>query len=401
MSLDRGRHYLAIPGPSVMPDRVLAAMQRPAPNIYEGDLIDMTATIVSDLKWVAGTDRHLAIYVANGHGVWEAALANIAAPGETVLILQSGRFGEGWADVAAGMGITVQALECGPSAAPDPARVEAALRADTEGRIKAVLLCHVDTSTGILTDVPAIRAAMDAAGHPALLGIDCIASLACDRMEMDAWGVDLVLAASQKGLMTPPGLGFVWFSDKAQAVSAGVEVSRHRDWGSRAAPDWYYQHFHGTAPTHHLFALRAALDMLKEEGLEAIWARHDRLARAYWAAIETWGQGGAMRLNVADAGHRSRAITSVQLPDGQAEALRRWCSQELGVTLGIGLGRDPGEDYFRIGHMGHLSAHMVLGVVGVLEAGMLALGIAHRAGGPTEAARVLAQGGVVRTGASA
>ena len=225
MSLDRGRHYLAIPGPSVMPDRVLAAMQRPAPNIYEGDLVDMTATIVSDLKWVAGTDRHLAIYISNGHGVWEAALANIAGPGDTVMVLFNGRFGTGWADIAEGLGVEVVGLDCGLDAAPDPARVEAALRADTEGRIKAVLLCHVDTSTGILADVPGIRAAIDAAGHDALLAVDCIASLACDRMEMDAWGVDVLLAASQKGLMTPPGLGFVWFSDKAKAVADGVEVS--------------------------------------------------------------------------------------------------------------------------------------------------------------------------------
>ncbi|KAA9010219.1 pyridoxal-phosphate-dependent aminotransferase family protein [Histidinibacterium aquaticum] len=390
MTLSQGRHYLAIPGPSVMPDEVLQAMHRPAPNIYEGDLVETTHTIAQDLKWVARTVGHVAMYISNGHGAWEASLANMAQPGEKVLVVANGRFGQGWGEMAREMGIETEVLDFGMSAPADPARIEEALRADTERRIKAVLACHVDTSSSVRNDVPALRAAIDAAGHPALLAIDCIASLACDRYEMDAWGADVTLAASQKGLMTPPGMAFIWFNDRA-AGARTRPLSRYWDWAPRANPEYYYQHFGGTAPTHHLFGLRAALDMLKSEGLEQVWTRHETLASAYWAAIETWSQGGPMRINVSERAARSRAITSVHLPDGQGERLRLWCSENLGVTLGIGLGREPREDWFRIGHMGHVNAHMVMGVVGVLEAGLRALGIPHGEGAGDAAAQALAE----------
>jgi len=391
MSLHHGRHYLAIPGPSVMPDEVLTAMHRPAPNIYEGDLVEMTATLVRDLKWVARTAHEVVMYAANGHGAWEAALANTIRPGEKVLVLASGQFGHGWAEMARRLGIEVDLIDFGMTAPADPARLEQALRADRDHAIRAVLCCHVDTSTGILSDTAALSAARDAAGHPALLMMDCIASLAADRFEMDAWGADVMVSGSQKGLMTPPGMAFVWFGPRAAEARARVAPSSYWDWRPRSAPEFYYQHFCGTAPTHHLFALRQALDMLKAEGLDGIWARHDTLARAYWAAVEAWGQGGAMRLNVPSPAARSRAVTSVHLPGGEGERLRRWCSETLGVTLGLAIGREPRDDYFRIGHMGHVNAHMALGVVGVIEAGLLALGIPHGAGACRAAARVVAE----------
>jgi len=222
MTLSYGREYLAIPGPSVMPDRVLRAMNRASPNIYEGDLIDMAAGLIPDLRRVARTEHHVAIYIANGHGAWEAALANTVAPGEAVLVPATGRFGHGWADMAQGLGIETDIIDFGKSTPLDAGRVEEALRADTTGRIKAVLVTHVDTSTSIRNDVAAVRAAIDAAGHPALLMADCIASLACDVFEMDAWGVDVMVAGSQKGLMVPPGLGFVFFSPKAAEVRGAM-----------------------------------------------------------------------------------------------------------------------------------------------------------------------------------
>ncbi|SLN46867.1 pyridoxal-phosphate-dependent aminotransferase family protein [Roseisalinus antarcticus] len=390
MTLSNGRHYLAIPGPSVMPDEVLAAMHQPAPNIYEGDIVTLMEGVTRDLKTIAGTTGQVALYGANGHGVWEASLANVAAPGDMVLVLSNGRFGMGWAEMAQGLGIETRILDCGMSAASDPARLEEALRADGDKRIKAVLVCHVDTSSGVLNDVAGLRTAMDAAGHPALLMVDCIASFACDRYEMDAWGADVTLAGSQKGLMTPPGMAMVWFNDRAAEVARGVKTSRYWDWTDRGNPEFPYQYFGGTTLTHHMFGLRKALDMIKAEGREAIWARHDTLANSYWAAIDAFGAGGSMRLNVPDRAHRSRAITSVALPNGQGERLRLWCSENLGVTLGIGLGRTPPHDYFRIGHMGHINAHMALGVVGVLEAGMLSLGIAHGKGATSAAAEVIA-----------
>lgn len=403
MSLSKGRPYLAIPGPSVMPEEVLRAMHRSSPNIYEGELVNLTRSLIPDLKAVARTEGHVAIYISNGHGAWEAALANVVAPGETVLVPSTGRFGHGWADMAVGLGAEVEMIDFGVATPVDPDQVEAALRADTQGRIKAVLATHVDTSSSVRNDIAAIRGALDAAGHPALLMSDNIASLACDRFEMDAWGVDVMVAASQKGLMVPPGLSFVFFNDKAAAVQKAMpRVSRYWDWAPRANPEFYYQHFGGTAPTHHLYGLRAALDMIKDEGLENVWARHERLARALWAACDVWGQGnGAMTMNIADPAHRSRAVTAVRLGLPWGKELRHWTEHTAGVTLGIGLGmsepEDPrGEGFFRFGHMGHVNAHMILGLLGVVEAGLTAIGAPHTKGGVTAAADIIASAPVTQ-----
>lgn len=396
MTLAGGVPYLAIPGPSVMPEPVLRAMHRGAPNIYEGALVEMTAGLIADLGMVARTRGSVAIYIANGHGAWEAALANVVAPGDRVLVLATGRFGHGWAEIAAGLGVAAEIMDFGRAGPVDPTRLEERLRADGAGGIKAVLVTHVDTSTSVRNDIPALRGALDAAGHPALLMVDCIASLACDRFEMDSWGADVAVAASQKGLMVPPGLGFVFFNDRAAAARAAMaRVSRYWDWGPRADPEFFYQYFGGTAPTHHLFGLRAALDMISDEGLEAVWARHERLARAIWAACDAWGEGGPMTLNIADPAHRSRAVTALWLGAPHGARLRTWLQDKTGVTLGIGLGMsdpdDPGgEGYFRIGHMGHVNAHMVLGVLGTMQAGLAALAIPHGDGALDRAAEVVA-----------
>lgn len=397
MTLSNGRPYLAIPGPSVMPEAVLRAMHRGAPNIYEGELIDMMPALMGDLKRVARTEHHATIYISNGHGAWEAALANTIATGDTVLVPATGRFGHGWAEIARTLGVQVDLLDFGKRAPVDVDRLEQALRADTGHKIKAVLATHVDTSSSVLNDIPAIRAAMDAAGHPALLMADCIASLACDRFEMDAWGVDVMVAASQKGLMVPPGLGFVFFNDKAAQARAGLaRVSHYWDWTARANPDLFYQYFGGTAPTHHLYGLRAALDMIHGEGMPAIWARHDCLARAIWAACEVWGQGGPLELNVADPVHRSRAVTALRIGAPYGSDLRRWVQDKAGVTLGIGLGMAEPDDpawhgFFRMGHMGHLNAHMVLGMLGAVQAGLTALDIPHGTGALQAATAVIAE----------
>lgn len=398
MSQAGGRPYRAIPGPSVVPDAVLRAMHRAAPNIYAEEIAELTAGIVCDLKRVARTDGEVAIYVGNGHAAWEASLSNVLAPGDRVLVPATGVFAHGWAGVAEGLGAEVEILEFGRRTPVDPGRVEAALRADSAHRIRAVLVTHVDTSTSILNDVAALRAAIDAARHPALLMADCIASMGSDRFEMDAWGADVAVSASQKGFMVPPGLGFVFFNARAEAARARLpRVTRYWDWRPRAAPEQFYQYFGGTAPTHHLFGLRAALDMIHAEGVEQVWARHERLARAIWAACEAWGQGGALRLNVADPRHRSRAVTALGMGAPDGTRLRQWLRQEAGVTLGIGLGMatedDPqGDGFFRIGHMGHVNAHMVLGVLASMEAGLAALGIPHGQGAVAAAARAFAEG---------
>lgn len=396
MSLSNGREYLAIPGPSVMPDRVLRAMHRASPNIYEGALPDMVAGLVPDLKAVARTKHHVAIYIANGHAVWEAALSNIVAEDDKVLVMANGRFGHGWAEMAAGLGCEVEVLDFGRSGPVDPEALAAPLQADKAQRIKAVLVCHTDTASTATNDIAAIRQVIDRVGHPALFAVDCIASLGCDRFEMDAWGVDVMISASQKGLMTPPGLGFVFFNDKAALVRAAIpRVSRYWDWVPRSEPTLFYEYWNGTAPTHHLYGLREALDMIAEEGLENIWTRHETLARAIWAAVDVWGQDGPLRLNVAEAAHRSHAVTSLGIGAPNGARLRHWTERNTGVTLGIGLGMETKEDphssgFFRIGHMGHVNAHMVLGVLGAIDAGMKALKIPHGRGALDAATEVIA-----------
>lgn len=400
MSLANGRPLVAIPGPSVMPDRVLNAMHRAAPNIYAGPLVDGMPALLDDLRVVAQTRQNVAIYIANGHGAWEAANSNLFSRGDTALALVTGRFGEGWAQSARSLGVVVEELDFGRRAAVDPARVEDALRADTAHKIKVVLVTHVDTSTSALNDIATIRAAMDEAGHPALLAVDCIASMGCDRFEFDAWGVDVAVSASQKGLMVPPGLGFVWLSDKALERCKGSDLrTPYWDWTPRVQASEFWMYFNGTAPTHHLFGLREALTMMVgEEGMPAIWARHDRLARAVWAAFEVWGAGAQdieIALNMADPVARARSVTAARITAPHATALRTWCEREAGVTLGIGLGMAPPgssewHGFLRLGHMGHVNAHMVLGTLAVMEAGLAALGIAHGAGGVAAAARVVA-----------
>ena len=390
MSLANGRAYLAIPGPSVMPDAVLQAMHRASPNIYEGELHNLTDSLIPDLKYVARTNGHVAIYIGNGHAAWEAALANVTSVGDTVLLPATGRFGIGWGEMAASMGINVQTIDFGMQSDFDLGAIADALRADKSQKIKAVLAVHVDTSTSVKNDIAGLRRVLDETGHPALLMADCIASLGCDRFEMDAWGVDVMVTACQKGLMTPAGISFVYFSDKARAVQGGNTTS-YWNWRPRAQPELYYQYFNGTAPTHHLYGLRAALDLIKAETIEDVWARHTALAQSLWTAFDCWSSTGPMKLNITDPTKRSHAVTSVEMDAGQADALRNWCEHKAGLTLGIGLGREPASAFFRVGHMGHINAHMMMGVLGTIEAGLCALDIPHGAGALQAAAQVIAK----------
>ncbi|TCP62982.1 alanine-glyoxylate transaminase/serine-glyoxylate transaminase/serine-pyruvate transaminase [Rhodovulum bhavnagarense] len=399
MPLSHGRPYLAIPGPSVIPDRVLQAMHRPAPEIHGGAMVQLLESLLPDLRAVARTRHKVAMYISNGHGAWEAGLVNVLARGDKVLALATGRFGHGWAELAAGLGADVEVMDFGNRAPVDMDRVAARLAEDRAHHIRAIMAVHVDTATSVKNDIAGLRTVLDAAGHPALLMVDCIASLACDRFEMDGWGVDVMVAACQKGLMVPPGLGFVFFNDKAEAARARADMATpYWDWRMRADPEEFYQYFWGTAPTHHLYGLRAALDMLvHDEGIEAAWARHERLARAVWAAIGAWGAGGPMQANIAAPAQRSHAVTAVQLGAPAGTALRDWLSGTAGVTLGIGLGMAARDDpawhgYFRIAHMGHVNAHMVLGALGSIEAGLVALDIPHGKGALEAAAAVVAGG---------
>ncbi len=398
MSLSRGRQYLAIPGPSVMPDRVLAAMHRAAPNIYQGELVDMMPELVSDLKSVAQTTGNVAFYICNGHGVWEASLVNVVAPGEKVLALATGRFGLNWADMARRLGFDVEVLDFGQREPVELSKVSAVLAEDKGQTIKAVLTTHVDTATSMRTDIAELRRTIDAADHKALLMVDCIASLGCDAFDMDGWGVDVMITGCQKGLMTPPGMAFVFFNDKAADARERLEaVSPYWDWRPRVQPEQFYLFFCGTAPTHHLYGLREALTMIAEEGLEHVFSRHQLFARAIWAALDRWGEGGPLEMNVLNPSLRSHAVTAVRTGTQKASELRAWCENEGGLTLGIGLGMAPPgspewHTFFRIGHMGHTNPQMILGAVATVEAGLSAVGIDHAPGGAEAAAGVIARG---------
>ncbi|MGF1659684.1 MAG: pyridoxal-phosphate-dependent aminotransferase family protein [Rubrimonas sp.] len=390
MSLAQGREFLAIPGPSVAPDAVLQAMHRPAVNIYEGELEEVTDSLLRDLRPVARTEGLSFIYIANGHGAWEAALSNTLSRGDQALVLESGRFAVGWGEMAAQLGVEVEVLKGRPRRAVDPAAVEARLRADTTHAIKAVMVVQVDTASGVVNDIPAVRAAIDAAGHPALFLVDVIASQGCIPYEMDAWGVDVTVGGAQKGLMTPPGLAFCWANDKAMAAHARAGLrTQYWDWTLRQE-DPHYRKYCGTPPSNMLFALRKALDMLAAEGLEAAWARHAVLARAVRAAVEVWGSAGPLEFNIVEPSERADSVTTILTGAADAEALRRFCQNELGLVLGLGLGEFAGRS-FRIGHMGWLNPPMVLGALGATEIGLSACGIAHGKGALDAAADVIAR----------
>lgn len=394
MSLRHGRPLVAIPGPSVVPDRVLAAMSRPMPNIYEGDLVALSESILAELPAIARTRGPAFIAIANGHGAWEMALTNTLSRGERVLVLESGRFAPGWGEMARTLGIEVETLRGRPGRAVDPAAVEERLRADRGHAIKALLVVQVDTASSVLNDIAAIRRAIDAAGHPALLMVDCIASLACAPFEMDAWGVDVTVGGSQKGLMVPPGLGFTWASEKALAAHRHADLrTAYWDWTKRLEEKAHYWRYCGTPPVSHLYALREALDMLADEGLENAWARHAALAAAVHAAVAAWAHPEGLGFHVVVPAERAPSVTTVRTGSIDPRRLRRLCEEQAGLTLGVGLGEEFEDSAFRIGHMGHLNPPMILGALGTIEAALVALDAPM--GGSGAAAAAASLGGVM------
>jgi alanine-glyoxylate transaminase/serine-glyoxylate transaminase/serine-pyruvate transaminase len=388
MTVANGRQFLSIPGPTNVPDAVLAAMQHPAIDIYSGEMIGITDSCLADLKSLFQTTGRTYIYAANGHGGWEAALTNVLSRGDIVLALESGRFALGWGEMAKMMGVEVEVLKGDWRRAVEPAAVEERLKRDKAHAIKAVLVVQIDTASGVINDIPAIRKAMNAAKHPALLMVDCVASLGCVPFDMDGWGVDVAMSGSQKGLMTPPGLAFVAANDKARQVhkSAGLRTL-YWDWTFREG-EVHYQKYCGTPPEHLLFGLRKAIDMLKEEGLPNVIRRHALLAEATRAAVSKWAEGQVLAINIANPVERSNSITCVLMQGRDPKPLLDYARDKCGVVLGVGLG-DLGGKAFRIAHMGHCNAPMVLGTLGAVEMGLKALGIPHGSGGVQAAVEYL------------
>src|SRR5262249_43013153 len=294
MSVRRGREFLAVPGPTTIPDEVLQAMQRPAVEIFSKPLIALTDSLLRDLGRLFATEGPCYIYIANGHGAWEAALSNVLSRGDKVLVLDSGKFAVDWGDAAARLDLQVEVLKGDWHHAVRPAEVERRLRQDRAGTIRAILALQIDTSTGVVNDIAAIGQAVKAAQHGALLMIDAVASLGCMPFAMDAWGIDVAMAGSQKGLMTPPGLGFVAAGKRARDAhrKAGLRTP-YWDWSVRDGKP-HYKKYAAPPPMHLMFALRQALDMLFAEGLANVFRRHHLLAEAVRHTIAVWKKGNVI-----------------------------------------------------------------------------------------------------------
>ena len=389
-SLRHGRQALSIPGPSVMPDSVLAAMHRPMPNIYEGDLVELSTSVLDDLPKIAHTTGTPYITISNGHGAWEMALTNTLSRGDKVLVLESGRFAVVWGEMASLMGVDVEVLPApDPSTGVDAGALADRLAADTGHEIQAVLVVQVDTATSVRNDIAALRAAIDGAGHPALFMVDCIASMGCERYLMDDWGVDVTVAASQKGMMVPPGLGLVWANARAHEARETADlVTGYWDWKQRNDPELHYKRYSGTPPISHLFGMREALDLLLAEGIEQVWARHEILAGAVHAAVEAWSVDDGLGFFIADPTERSFATTTIRTNSIDVDELRRRAEHDAGLVLGLGIGAD--DPRFRIGHMGHLNPPMLLGTLGTIEAVLTAMGAPMGGSGVAAAAASLA-----------
>src|ERR1700744_244657 len=390
MTVRAGREFLALPGPTNVPDQVLQAMHRPALDIYSSEMVELTDGLLSDLSQLFATKGHSYIYIANGHGAWEATLSNVLSRGDKVLVLESGRFAINWGHAAAAMGAEVEVLKGDWRRAIQPSAVEERLRQDKDHSIKAVLVVQVDTASGVFNDIEAIGKAIRASGHPALYMVDTVASLGCMPFEMDEWGIDVAMSGSQKGLMTPPGLGFVAANDRAREVHKKANMrTPYWDWTERDGPE-HYRKYAGTAPVHLLYALRQAIDMLFEEGLENAFQRHRLLGEAVRRAVTSWAEGQVLGFNVTEASERSNTVTTVVMNGRDPVPLHRYCKEKCGVVLGVGIGELQGQA-FRIAHMGHINAPMILGTLSVIEMALNALDIPHGKGGAEAAINWLAE----------
>jgi len=382
-----GRHFLQIPGPTNVPDRVLRAMHRATIDHRGPEFGGLGRAVLQGMQWVFQTRSPVIIYPSSGTGAWEAALVNTLSPGDRVLMAETGHFAALWQRLATRLGLDVEILEGDWRHGADPARIEARLAADAGHRIKAVCVVHNETSTGAVTDVAQVRQAIDRSGHPALLMVDAISSLGAMDYRHDEWGVDVGVAGSQKGLMLPPGLSFNALSERALRAAASARLPRsYWDWSAMLALN-EGGYFPYTPATTLLYGLHEALDMLRAEGLERVFARHRRLAQATRAAVRAWG----LELVCQDPAACSNALTAVLMPDGHsADALRKVILDRYDMSLGQGLGRWSGK-IFRIAHLGDFNDLSLCGALAGVEMGLAAAGVPHRPGGVQAALDYLAR----------
>ena len=376
-----GRHFLQIPGPTNTPDRVLRAMAAPTIDHRGPEFAELGREVLDGLKTVFQTQAPVVIYPASGSGAWEASLVNTLSPGDTVLAFDIGEFADKWADVARRLGLVVEVVPGTWRRGVDPDEVGERLERDRDHRIKALLVVHNETSTGVTSRLPAIRRAIDHARHPALLLVDAVSSLGSIELRHDEWGLDVTLAGSQKGLMLPPGLSFNAISARALAASKTARMPRaYWAWDAMLAAN--ANGFFPTTPsTNLLFGLREALRMINEEGLAACLARHRKLAEAARAAVRAWGLG----IQCEREDELSPVVTTVMMPDGHdADRFRSLTLEQFNLSLGAGLGRLKGRT-FRIGHLGDFNELMLIGTLGGVELGLEAAEVPYRTAGLTAA----------------
>ncbi len=389
MTYRAGRHFLQIPGPTNVPDRVLRAIDRPTIDHRGPEFAALGKAVFEGMKRVFKTQGRVVIYPASGTGAWEAALVNTLSPGDSVLMYETGHFATLWQKMALKLGLKPEFLAGDWRTGADPEAIEKRLRADGERRIRAVCVVHNETSTGVTSRIGAVRRAIDAAGHPALLLVDTISSLASIDYRHDEWGVDVTVGGSQKGLMLPPGLSFNAISDKALEASRAAKLPKSY-WGwdemLASSPAGYFPY---TPATNLLYGLREALGMLlDEEGLENVFARHQRHAEATRRAVRAWG----LEVLASNPEEYSASLTAVLLPAGMdADRLRKIILERFDLSLGTGLGKVAGR-VFRIGHLGDFNDLSLIGTLAGCEMGLTLAGVPLQAGGVAAAMSFLADG---------
>jgi len=382
-----GRHFLQIPGPSHVPDRILRAMDFPVMDHRGPDFAALGHRVLNGMQTIFKTTGPVVIYPSSGTGAWEAALVNVLAPGDKAMMVETGHFASLWGHLAGSLGIEAEILETDWRTGVDPDAVEQRLREDSAHSIKAVCVVHNETSTGATSRIAEVRKAIDAAGHPALLMVDTISGLASADFQFDEWGVDVAVSGSQKGLMLPPGLSFNAISEKALAVAKTSGCKRsYWDWESMLKPN-ETGYFPYTPATNLLYGLAEAIDMLHEEGLENVFARHKRHGEAARAAVNTWG----LEVQCQQPLDFSPVLTAVRLPeDHDADAFRATTLKHFDMSLGNGLSKIAGR-VFRIGHLGDFNDLMLVATLGGVEMGLSLAGVPHQTGGVAAAMERLKQ----------
>jgi len=386
MSVQRGRHFLQIPGPTNVPDRVLRGLSQPTIDHRGPEFARMTKEVLDGLQKLIKTSGKVIVYPSSGTGSWEAALVNTLSPGDKVLGFETGHFATMWKNVAVKMGLQAEFIPGDWRHGADPAQIENKLKEDRQQAIKAVTIVHNETSTGVVSRISEVRKAMDRAGHPALLMVDTVSSLGLTDYRHDEWGVDVTVCGSQKGLMLPPGLGFNAASEKALKASSSARMPKsYWDWQAMITAN-QTGFFPYTPATNLLFGLREALQMIQEEGMENVIVRHNRFGEAARRAVRTWG----LEVNCLNPQECSNAVTAVRVPEGHdADALRKKILEKFNLSLGNGLGKLQGK-VFRIGHMGDFNDLMLAGTLSGVEMGLALAGVPFKKGGVQSAIDYLA-----------